>query len=90
MSIRTNNNTEASHRSLNKRVGECHINIYKLVFFIRMQNAYGLLVLLLTYRKSIDNKRHNLNRTTIVLCLSLIGITMEILKTMVHLQITTK
>ena len=31
MSIRTNNDTEASHRSLNKRIGECHINMYKLI-----------------------------------------------------------
>ena len=31
MSIRTNNDTEASQRSLNKCVGECHINIYKFI-----------------------------------------------------------
>ena len=70
MSIRMNNDTEASHRSLNKCVGECHINIYKLMgFFIRLQNSHVLLVLLLNYRKSIDNKRQNSNRTTTVSCL---------------------
>ena len=31
MNIRTNNDTEAYHCGLNKRVGECHINMYKLI-----------------------------------------------------------
>ena len=31
MAIRTNNDTEAYHRVLNKRVGACHINMYKLI-----------------------------------------------------------
>ena len=34
LAVRTNNNTEASHRTLNKCVGEAHINIYKLVNII--------------------------------------------------------
>ena len=34
LAVRTNNDTEASHRTLNKCVGEAHINIYKLVNII--------------------------------------------------------
>ena len=31
LSTRTNNDTEGYHRRLNKRVGECHVNVYKLI-----------------------------------------------------------
>ena len=31
LSTRTNKDTEGYHRILNKRVGDCHINIYKLI-----------------------------------------------------------
>ena len=31
LSTRTNNDTEGYHRRLNKRVGDCHVNIYKLI-----------------------------------------------------------
>ena len=34
LAVRTNTDTEASHRTLNKCVGEAHINIYKLVNII--------------------------------------------------------
>ena len=70
-SIRTNNYTEASHCILNKRVGEPHINMYKLVNIIHEMgvdfklNCAMVSMLWLAYKKSTANKNLYLNIITI-------------------------